>query len=80
MANTRAQRKANRAKLNNELWDQLYKSLEEANYKTRTAWNIFCSKYLDGARFKQDEVYRQELLALKRDFKHIMKEAASGQD
>ena len=75
MANSRAQRKANRAKLKAELWKS-FNEIAQAN-RSKSAvetWKLFV-RSIDMTKFKGDPMYRQEILALKREFEWIVNNA-----
>ena len=75
MANSRAQRKANRAKLKAELWKSFNEIAQDNKFKNpKETWKLFI-KSIDMFRFKSDPMYRQEILALKREFEGIVNNA-----
>ena len=73
MANSRAQRKVNRAKLKVELWKLLNNICQNNIENPRGVWKIFVRKHLDTVRFESDPMYKQEMLFLKREFEGIVK-------
>jgi len=73
MANSRVQRKANRTKLRAELWSIFNKVAQKNIGKScLDCWDIFVRKHMDMDRFKSDPMYRQEIFALKQDFKDMI--------
>uniref|UniRef100_A0A6H2A294 Uncharacterized protein n=1 Tax=viral metagenome TaxID=1070528 RepID=A0A6H2A294_9ZZZZ len=65
MSKSRAQRKADTARFNSEIWIKYRECVEEVGY--RNSWQVFCEKHFNSRLYITDQVYRMRMLSLKKD-------------
>lgn len=75
MAKTRSERKKDTAEFFAKHWTYLQECLAQSKNNPTETWNLFCRTYYNPSKFQRDQVYRQRILLLKKEYKDTIQKA-----